>query len=457
MATKIDRRNFMYSTAAIGAGLFVAPNVMGATESGGKKDDINVAILGVGSQGQVLFDAISKLGMKDCGIKFQAVCDIWENYNQQKISRRLNAYKRYGHKGTAYVDYKEMLATEKNLDAVIVATPDFWHSDHTVACLEAGLHVYCEKEMSNTLEGAKKMVEAARKSGKLLQIGHQRRSNPRYRFVNDNIINKSFDGKKLLGRITTINGQWNRSRQACVDLMAPKGKEIPVAVLNKYGFKDMNQFMNWRWYKGLGGGPIVDLGSHQIDIYSWFLGNAKPKSVIASGGVDYWTDHEWYDNVMATFEFDTPEGVVRASYQTLTTSGSGGYFEKFMGDRGTLEISEGPRYFKVGREKFVHDTDWKPWVDAGLITEIGKPKETDTDAVLDSRGTPPLFPYNLNAVMDKPYHQPHLVNFFDSIRGKATLNCPGEMGYETAVMVLKVNDAVAAEKKLTFSPEEFEV
>jgi predicted dehydrogenase len=79
-----------------------------------------------------------------------------------------------------YEDYREMLDKEKELDAVIIATPDFWHAPHTVDCLEAGKHVYCEKEMSNTLEGARRMVAAARETGKLLQIGHQRRSNPRY-------------------------------------------------------------------------------------------------------------------------------------------------------------------------------------------------------------------------------------------------------------------------------------
>ena len=73
-----------------------------------------------------------------------------------------------------------MLSDEKDLDAVIIATPDFWHAEQTIACLKAGLHVYCEKEMSNTLEGARKMVQAAKQTGKLLQIGHQRRSNPRY-------------------------------------------------------------------------------------------------------------------------------------------------------------------------------------------------------------------------------------------------------------------------------------
>ena len=73
-----------------------------------------------------------------------------------------------------------MLDKEKQLDAVIIATPDFWHAQHTIDCLKAGKHVYCEKEMSNTLEGARSMVLAQRETGKLLQIGHQRRSNPRY-------------------------------------------------------------------------------------------------------------------------------------------------------------------------------------------------------------------------------------------------------------------------------------
>ena len=150
---------------------------------------------------------------------------------------------------------------------MLVATPDFWHAEHAIACLKKGLHVYCEKEMSNTLEGARQMAEAAKATGKLLQIGHQRRSNPRYRFCYDKVIQQA----KLLGRITTINGQWNRARSACEDLGWPEGSQIPEATLNQYGFASMQQFRNWRWYKGLGGGPVVDLGSHQIDIYNWFL------------------------------------------------------------------------------------------------------------------------------------------------------------------------------------------
>ncbi len=445
--TGMDRRSFLRSTAAAGAGLAFSPMVFGQA-SAAKVDDINVALLGAGAQGQVLMNACRNIP----GIRFKAVCDIWTAYNQKRVSRMLTAYR---HEHNAYVDYQEMLDKEKDLDAVIVATPDFWHSEHAVACLKAGLHVYCEKEMSNTLEGARKMAEAAKQTGKLLQIGHQRRSNPRYRHAYEKLLT----GAKLLGKITCVNGQWNRSRAACEDLGSPKNAEIDQATLEKYGFNSMQQFRNWRWYRGLGGGPIVDLGSHQIDIYSWFLG-ANPKAVIASGGIDYWKGHDWYDNVMVIYEYPVGDRTVRAFYQTITTNSSNGYYEVFMGDEGTLEISEAAGRGSVYREAGVPAENWQKWVKMGFIKEPDKEEEEKPagDAVLDVRESPKPPSYDIPVTLDnKPYHQPHLENFFDAIRGKAKLNCPAEIGYETAVTVLKVNEAVAAEKKLEFKPEEFKV
>jgi predicted dehydrogenase len=450
--TGIDRRSFIKSTAAVGAGLAFSPMVLGAASGG--SDDLNIAILGCGEQGQVLMNAIIQGQVP--GIRFKAICDIWTAYNQKRVSGILKAYK---HEHNTYEDYKEMLDKEKDLDVVLVATPDFWHSPHAVACMEAGKHVYCEKEMSNTLEGARKMVEAARKTGKLLQIGHQRRSNPRYRHCYEKLVAEA----KVLGRITTINGQWNRSKKACEDALWPKKAELVIdaATLEKYGFKSMQQFRNWRWYKGLGGGPIVDLGSHQIDIYSWFLGT-NPKSVIASGGIDYWKDHDWYDNVMAIYEYETKNGIVRAFYQTITTNSAGGYFETFMGDEGTLEISEASSRGSIYREPWVPADSWDKWVKLGYIkappVEEEEKKPADGDTVLDVRESPKPPSYDIPVTMEgKKYHQPHLENFFDAVRGKAKLNCPAEIGYETAVTVLKVNEAVAAGNRLEFKPEDFKV
>ena len=441
----MDRRCFLRSTAAVGAGLAFSPVVFGQAGGGKKEDDINVALLGAGAQGQVLMTACLQIP----GVRFKAVCDIWEDWNLKRTTRLLA---RYGHENNTYVDYQDMLSSEKDLDAVIVATPDFWHARHVIACLKASLNVYCEKEMSNNLEDARKIVQAARETKKLLQIGHQRRSNPRYIHCYEKLLKDA----KILGRITTVNGQWNRAARE--PLGWPKKYPVDDATLAKYGFESMEQFRNWRWYKKLGGGPIVDLGSHQIDIYNWFL-EANPKAVMANGGTDYYDKktHQWYDTVMAIYEYETKEGTVRAFYQTITTNSSQGYYENFMGNEGTLNISEAASRGDVYREPTA--PDWDRWVKLGYLKAPVEEEEPEAEAgaALDVRETlaPPA--YELPVVMEKKYHQPHLENFFDAIRRKAKLNCPAEVGYETAVTVLKVNEAVEAAHRLEFKPDEFKI
>lgn len=445
---KINRRSFLHTAAAVGAGMAFSTIATGQKKSEQKPDDINVALLGAGEQGWCLMNICLKIP----GIRFKAVCDIWTAYNQKRASRLL---KKYRHEHNTYVDYKEMLDKEKDLDAVIIATPDFWHADHTVDCLEAGLHVYCEKEMSNTIEGARKMVQAASQTGRLLQIGHQRRSNPRYIFCYEKILKET----KLLGQITAVNGQWNRSVAPL--RIVPRGTDIDTQTLTRYGYKSMSQLRNWRWYKGLGGGPIVDLGSHQIDIYNWFI-DAHPQSVIASGRTNYYDKktHEWYDTVMAVYEYESQQGPVTAFYQTITSNSSFGYFESFLGDQGTLVISEVSHRGEAYREPRVNPNVWAKWIRMNYLKAPEEMEFYERDLALPMyiNETPPPHkrpPYKLPILMVKPYHQPHLENFFDAIRGKATLKCPAEIGYETAVSVLKVNDAVEAGRKLHFNPAEF--
>ncbi|MHC4519922.1 MAG: Gfo/Idh/MocA family protein, partial [Planctomycetota bacterium] len=182
-----------------------------------------------------------------------------------------------------------------------------------------------------------------------------------------------------------------------------------------------------------------------------------PRSVIASGGTDYYDSntHEWYDTVMAIYEFETKKGVVRAFYQVLTTNSSQGYFETFMGDQGTLQISESAARGSVYREQAA--PEWDKWVKLGFLNE---PKQeeaaAEASAVLDVRETVAPPAYEIPVSMEgKPYHQPHLENFFNAVRGKGKLNCPAEIGYETAVMVLKVNEAVEAARRLEFTKDEF--
>ena len=442
----MNRRDFLGTVLAAGAVGLLKPDVRAQTAAPAKKvDDLNVAVIGVGDQGLVLLTALLQIP----GLRFKAVCDIWP-YNRK---RGKNTLSKYGHEANDYTDYGEMLEKEKDLDAVVVATPDFMHAEQSVACLRAGKHVYCEKMMSNTVEGARSMVRAMRETGKLLQIGHQRRSNPRYIFA----LKRLLQSGELLGRITNGGGQWNRAISGSEDRGWPAKYPVPDDVLKKYGYAGMHEFRNWRVYKRYGGGPISDLGAHQIDIFNWFLG-ARPTAVMASGGVDYFKNHEWYDNVMAIHEYETPAGAVRTCYQVLTTTSSGGgYFEQFMGINGTLKISENPKLTRVYRE--AHAPSWDKYIELGYLAgkaEAPEPAENDA-GVVDARETAELAAFEIPVILDKFVHQPHLENFFDAIRGRVKLNCPADHAFESEAAVFKVNEAVAAGRKLLFTPEDFAV
>jgi len=461
-ANTSDRRRFLQAVAAGGATLAFGKSIVGVAKEGDGGEPLRVALTGAGGQGKVLMEAARRIP----GVRFQAVCDIWP-YNREWMTGRLRAYT---HVCNAYEDYREMLDKEKDLQAVLVATPDFWHARHTIACLNAGLHVYCEAPMANTILDARRMVEAARRSGKLLQIGQQRRSNPQYRFCYEKLLQE----KKLLGRIVAANGQWNRGVQ--LPRGWPRRASIDPATLKKHGYESMDRFRNWRWYKGLGSGPVVELGSHQIDVYNWFLG-ARPTSVVASGRTNYYDKaiHEWYDTVVAVYEYEAAQGAVTASYQVLSANRYDGYIERFLGDNGTLAISQRSDRARLYPD-LIGGSDTAPWVAClkkGYLTVppewralLERHHKTDEQFaelfVHQSLEFPgPMVVEQLSCglpvKLDKPIHQPHLENFFDAIRGRTKLTCPAEVGYETAVTVLKVNEAAEAGRRLEFKAEEFVV
>jgi predicted dehydrogenase len=441
----LDRRGFLKTTATGLSMALTAPGLLLGQAAAAGGSAIHVALVGIGEQGRILMDVLIKIP----GVRVVAVCDIWEyarTYGQRYLRRQ-------GHEATAYEDYREMLDKERQLDAVIVATTDNWHAPISNDALRAGKHVYCEKMMSNTVAGARSMVQTMRATGKLLQIGHQRRSNPRYMVARTRLLGDA----KLLGRVTAVNAQWNRA--VGEDLGWPQRATMPAATLERHGFANMHQFRNWRWFKEYGGGPLSDLGAHQIDIFNWFL-DATPATVFASGGLDYYRNREWPDNAMVIYEYALPEGTARAFYQVqTTTSAGGGYYEQFMGVHGTIKISENPKYTAIYREAAA--PPWEEWIRrrylaAPLAAAPVLTAQTYSDpGKVDARETAALESYRLPVVLDKAIHQPHLENFFNAIRGTATLNCPADEAFRSSMTIFKAVEAVEKRTLLTLKPEDF--
>ncbi len=440
----LTRRRFVQAAAAAGA-TFAIPGAFARDRAAlvGAADELAVAVIGPGSQGINLVNNCLKIP----GIRFTAIADIW-SYSQRRCSGLL---KKYDQPVTVYEDYRDLLDKEKNVDAVIIATPDWVHAEQANDCLRAGKHVYCEKEMSNTLDGARSMVRTARETGKLLQIGHQRRSNPRYWHAL-----KLIEKDQVLGRITHFTGQWNRPKQ--YEVGWPKKYTIDAAVLKRYGYGSMEQFRNWRWYRTYSGGPLADLGSHQIDVFNWFL-KTRPAAVMASGGLDYYNGQDgrdWYDNVMAIYEYPGANGPVRGSYQVLNTTSHGGFFETFMGDQGSMTVSEDPRKGHFFREIHAKKRDWE--AESKTVEMMDREAfELKIGETLAPDGSKSAEGQRLLAESKKPVHQLHLENFFNAVRNGTPLSCPPEVGYETAVSVLKANDAVANGCRIEFTPKDFEV
>ncbi len=424
----------------------------------GKDDELNIAFVGIGTQGRVLL-AGNCLKMTDQRLRIRAICDIWE----YRRTGAVNLVRKYGHDTRGYEDYREMLASEKDLDAVIIATPDWMHAEIAVACLKAGLHAYCEKEMSNTLEGARSMVRAARQTGKLLQIGHQRRSNPRYLTALEYVRRH-----RALGRITNTYGQWNRFRGLHLARPAPAAMPNGAAIA-RHGYPSVEHLLNWRWYKRYSGGPIADLGSHQVDVFNWFL-DAAPRAISAMSCRDAAQPSEWYTSVNAMYEWATAQGrreqVVQGFYQLLNTSSHGGYFETFIGDEGSMNMREFDGRMGLRREEQVDIAQFERELDAwgrANIEGYRSPLERIHQPIKVGYSPPHtgrIFTLPFDPRDDRPVHWAHLANFFSAVRNpqNVKLNCPADEGYHSAVSVLRVNDCLAAGGgRLEIRPEEYVV
>jgi predicted dehydrogenase len=349
-AGQLGRRAFLKQSAAASAAFAAAMEAFRARRAQAEEAareaaaapgrPVNIAIIGSGSEGNMLLGE----AVKSPGVFCKAVCDIWPTSKESglKTIRSEKTYAGYrkdtdleealkiAKDAKGYDDYKEMLEKEKDIEAVIIATPLHTHAEILLAALAAGKHVYCEKMMAMTVEDCKKVGRAARDSKKIVQFGHQQHWNDWYLLGHKLIHNDKVCGDRIthMGAWWFRNGTWRRP-------VSDTEKSMIDAA--KYGYKDVDELRNWRMYWKTSGGLMSELACHQIDMANWYA-NAVPTLVIARGGSgtrDDWQG-EVYDNVQCIFEY--PKGVT-LTYQAISTNSHAGQGEEFMGPDGTVQLS----------------------------------------------------------------------------------------------------------------------
>ena len=267
-----------------------------------------------------------------------------------------------------YADVNEMLA-DKDVEVVVIALPLWLHAPIAIQALSVGKHVFCEKLMAHSVKECKEMCKTSHDANRLLAIGHQRH----YSVLYDNANYLVQNGH--LGEIRHIRALWHRNNARPLLAKGKDGKPIydpktgeAVAVRDekgaivysdgwkppipeqdmsvdfaKYGYKSLDELVRWRLYNRTGAGLMAELGSHQLDACSIFLGKRHPIAVTGVGGTFFYTDgREVDDHVFVTFEFPgkAENDHIVVTYSSINTNSFENYGEMLMGSKGTMIVEE---------------------------------------------------------------------------------------------------------------------
>ncbi len=337
---KNTRRDFIKNSSAILAGATIAPATVFAEKARNKKsvapsDQIKVGLVGCNGMG---FSDLHRF-VAQPGVECIAMCDV----DQNVLNRRSEDLEKLaGNKAKLHGDYRKLL-DNKDIDVVVVGTPDHWHCLILSDACEAGKDVYCEKPLANSIHECDLMVNVARKNNRIVQVGQWQRSGPHWK----NAIDYVYSGK--LGKIRTVKTWayqgWMKPIPVKPDQPAPEGVDYDfwLGPAPKRPFNPNRFHFNFRWFWDYAGGLMTDWGVHIIDFGLYGMKAQLPKSVMASGGKFAYPDDasETPDTLQAIYEFDDFTMI----WEHATGIDGGPYGRNhgvaFIGNNGTLVVDRG--------------------------------------------------------------------------------------------------------------------
>ncbi len=397
----MQRREFIKNSSWVAGSIFMADSVKGWT-SFGANVRINIGIIGCGDRGKGIMSV-----MKDLKAFFNivAICDV--------LPFRIEEAKKImpGENFKIYSDYGYLL-DDKNVHAVVNATPLYLHFKISSDALKAGKHIFHEKTMAFTIEESLSFVKLVEsRPGQVFQVGHQYRSVPLYARVKEMIE------KDYLGKVTQIDCRWDRNtnwRRAVPD---PK----------------LERQINWRMYKAYSGGLVAELLSHQIDFINWAF-NTTPQTIVGTGGIDYYKDgRETFDNVQIVLRYN--EGMI-GNFGATCGNAREGYIFKIKGTKGTVElkVNDGFYFPEAKRRKELETVDGVTGA-----TKIEWTKEGGI-AILKERSAKEGTWYSLK-------------EFYDCIQNKKLPSSNVYTGARTAIIVKMANDSMYQNVISKWKPE----
>lgn len=411
-----NRREFLKEASAMTLGLMWGARELWAQESGEVPTEpaVTCGVVGLGPQGRALLTALSRLP----NAPVVSICDTYEPFLKRGQEIAPNA--------TLHMDYRAMLS-QPNLQAVFVATPSHLHREIVLAALQAGKHVYCEAPLSSNLQECQEMAQAAPAAPQVFQVGQQFRANPLHQHV------RKFVEAQVLDKIVQVRAQWHK-RESWRRAAPTPEREREV---------------NWRLDPAVSGGLLGEIGLHQIDMVSCFLGQ-WPQAVSGFGSVLAWADgREVADTVQCVLEY--PNGL-RMIYEATLANSFDGAYELLLGTQGSILV-RGQRgwLFKEA------DSPLLGWEVYAKKEQLG----IETGIVLIANATKLIelgkepSEVALEEGKDELYYS--VESFLTAIRTGNPPVCTAQDGLRAAVVALKANEAVRTGTRIVYDPAWFEI
>jgi len=432
-----------------GVELFAQTNTAPEGQAKAPAVKIKVGVIGLGAWGREIINTLTRLPQASPPIEAEivAICDTYPASLKRIASAAPGAEQ--------VADYKVILAN-KDIKAVIVATPSHQHKEVVLAALKAGKHVYCEAPLANTIEEAREIALAAKAAKQLVfQCGLQMRSDPQRHFL------LPFIRSGALGKTVMARAQWHKKTNWRSASPNP----------------DREKALNWRLNKATSLGLVGEQGIHQIDQEGWFM-NALPTAVTGWGSINVWKDdRDVPDTVQAVFEFPSD---VRMTWDAALANSFEGDYEVLYGSDAAVMMREGKAWmFKevdsplLGWEVYAPKTTF--YKETGIVLAAGSSKPPPVDAQgqpiqPDPLTTTPLFAalgnFLRNAVDLSAAAEDYKASYgTDDVEGLVEQlgkvprrAAAGYLeGFQAVVTAVKANEAILGAKRIELKPEWYEL